>query len=230
MVGHHLVARDGTTLLIRRAAAEDETALAHLYEHLSPESAYHRFLGFPSRQSPWHDEIGALGGTACTLVAEAGGGLVGVASYEAIPRGRDDAEVAFTIADRLQGRGIGHAECSKVWSETEARAAGVQRSMSRRNLAPQPADAGRVPRRRLRGDVDDTRRGGRGTNRSRLLRPRVRERHAKRAGGRRHGRNAPFLPAAGIAVIGASRSPAQVGGRDSSATSALGGFTGALWP
>ena len=34
MVGHHLVARDGTTLLIRRAAAEDETALAHLYEDL----------------------------------------------------------------------------------------------------------------------------------------------------------------------------------------------------
>ena len=218
MAGHHLVARDGTTLLIRRAAAEDETALAHLYQELSPESAYHRFLGFPSRQSPWHDEIGAPGGTACTLVAEAGGGLVGVASYRGDPARPRDAEVAFTVADRWQGRGLGTLLLEQL--ATEARAAGMNRflaetSADNSSMLAVFRDAGFPVTSTTRDGVVEARialdaEGGFG------------ELHAKRAATAAHESLRPFFLPSGIAVIGASRSPSKVGGRDLQAPAARG--------
>ena len=218
MVGHHLVARDGTTLLIRRAAAEDETALSHLYEELSPESAYHRFLGFPSRQSPWHDEIGAPGGTACTLVAEAGGGLVGVASYRGDPARPRDAEVAFTVADCWQGRGLGTLLLEQL--ATEARAAGMNRflaetSADNSSMLAVFRDAGFPVTSTTRDGVVEARialdvEGGFG------------ELHAKRAGTAAHESLRPFFLPSGIAVIGASRSPSKVGRPDLQTPAALG--------
>ena len=43
----------------------------------------------------------------CVLVAEAGGHISGVALYFREPQAPDRAEVAFAIADALQGRGVG---------------------------------------------------------------------------------------------------------------------------
>ena len=43
----------------------------------------------------------------CVLVAEAGGHIGGAAVYFREPQAPDRAEVAFAIADALQGRGVG---------------------------------------------------------------------------------------------------------------------------
>ena len=93
--------------------------------------------------------------------------------------------------------------------------------VSRRNQRRQPVDAGRVSRRRVSGDVDDTRRGGRGQNRARC-RGRVRRaaREACRHGGARVA--APVLPAVGHRRHRREPQPLESGRPDLQAPAALG--------
>ena len=103
-----VVLRDGSTLLLREARPEDEAALRRFHERLSRESLYFRFFTIPkssdaevarlNRADPSHDVV---------LVGESGGEIRAVASYTRNPRTPDRAEVAFAIADPLQGRGVG---------------------------------------------------------------------------------------------------------------------------
>ncbi|HKE86682.1 MAG TPA: GNAT family N-acetyltransferase [Vicinamibacterales bacterium] len=103
-----VVVRDGSTLHLRPVRTSDEEGLHGLYDRLSPESLRYRFFAIPSGS---HEEVARLlradHDNEFVLVAEAGSRLVGVAAYFRDRKAPARAEVAFAIADALQGRGIG---------------------------------------------------------------------------------------------------------------------------
>jgi acetyl coenzyme A synthetase (ADP forming)-like protein len=103
-----IVARDGSTLRLRPVRPDDGEGLRALYGRLSGESLYFRFHGTPAAtEAEVSRLLGADYQSEFALVAEAGGRLSGVATCLRDPRSPDRAEVAFTVADALQGRGIG---------------------------------------------------------------------------------------------------------------------------
>lgn len=103
-----VVLRDGSTMHVRTIRREDESGLLQLLEGLSEESRWFRFFS-PAKGSALaaeaHREINldrTFGLVALSGVEER---VVGHAFYAVL----DDhhAEVAFTIANELQGRGLG---------------------------------------------------------------------------------------------------------------------------
>ena len=103
-----VVLRDGSTLRLRPVRPDDQEGLRALHDRLSKESLRSRFFGIPSRTD---GEVSRLlradHDNEFVLVAEAGERLVGVATYIRDPKAPGRAEVAFAIADALQGRGVG---------------------------------------------------------------------------------------------------------------------------
>jgi GNAT superfamily N-acetyltransferase len=103
-----VVLRDGSTLLIREARAEDEPDLRRFYDELSRESAYFRFLAVRKHHET---EIARIRNADpvndLVLVGEADGHVLAVASYARNRQAPHRADVAFAIADALQGRGVG---------------------------------------------------------------------------------------------------------------------------
>jgi acetyl coenzyme A synthetase (ADP forming)-like protein len=103
-----VVVRDGSTIRLRPVRPDDAEALRNLHRRLSPDSQHFRFFGL-AQEHP--SEISRLLRAdydhQFVLVAESGGRLSGVASYSRDPASPDRAEAAFTIADVLQGRGVG---------------------------------------------------------------------------------------------------------------------------
>ncbi len=103
-----VVLADGTTAHIRPISPADGPALQAFHLALSDESRYMRFFTAKPRLSDamiehfttvdFHNQL--------TLVAEIGGQLAAVASYER-EGDADRAEVAFVVADHDQGRGLG---------------------------------------------------------------------------------------------------------------------------
>ncbi len=79
-----------------------------MYAQLSEDSRYSRFF---SLQGTGASEISELlnpdPATACVMVAVLHDRVVAVASYTTDAAARDRAEVAFTVADALHGRGVG---------------------------------------------------------------------------------------------------------------------------
>jgi acetate---CoA ligase (ADP-forming) len=100
-----VVLRDGSTLTLRPARDDDGPAILAFLNDLSPNSRYHRFFGAPKLDA---DRISRLmpsdRSRGCALVGECGNRIVAIASFH---RAADRAEVAFAIADALQGRGVG---------------------------------------------------------------------------------------------------------------------------
>ena len=109
--GKRVVLRDGSTVLIRPVRSTDAPLLARGFARLSPQSRWMRFLGAKTSLSAAelryltdvdhhdHEAIGAL--------SAADGRGVGIARYV---RDTDDprtAEIAVTIVDDWQGRGLG---------------------------------------------------------------------------------------------------------------------------
>ncbi|MGZ8752916.1 MAG: N-acetyltransferase family protein, partial [Acidimicrobiia bacterium] len=103
-----VVLADGGTVHLRRIRADDDARLLGLYERLSGESLYLRF--FSPVSAPTAAQLEYLtnvdGARRFALVAELGDELVAVARYDRTP-GTSDAEVAFTVQDDQQGRGLG---------------------------------------------------------------------------------------------------------------------------
>ena len=103
-----VVVRDGSTIAVRRAGEDDVPLLLAFLQSLSPQSLYYRFHGTPvlteQRVRAW---IGLDASPAMTLVAESGGRIAGFASWHQVHRPSTRAEVAFAVADRFQGHGIG---------------------------------------------------------------------------------------------------------------------------
>ena len=97
------VLKDGSTVHLQAAAAADRDDLVQFYEALSLESRYLRFFGGIAHSAHLVDrwlERGVLG-----LLALHHGRIVGHGYYGATSSRR--AEVAFAVADEMQGRGLG---------------------------------------------------------------------------------------------------------------------------
>ena len=113
---------------IRPIERADAAGLSDFYARLSPESRRRRFLGCGTRP---------VADLARVFTEGAGKGFVGildesgpsdgvvVAHASVLPDGEDSAEIAFAVADELQGHGIGKALMEAVVQH--ARQVGLRR-------------------------------------------------------------------------------------------------------
>ena len=99
--------RDGTTVRLRPSQPDDASKALRFLEGLSAESLYNRFLMTPHLDLARARTCVDVDGVSPVLVAERAGELVGIAGYYRDPERADWAEVAFAVADDLQGRGLG---------------------------------------------------------------------------------------------------------------------------
>ena len=103
--------RDGTRVRMRAIRPDDEPRLVELYEQLSKDSRYQRFFSVMRRLPPDWAHFLANVDYVCrlALVVEAPVDperLIAVSRYE--PTAEPDcAEVAFTVQDAWQNRGLG---------------------------------------------------------------------------------------------------------------------------
>jgi acetyl coenzyme A synthetase (ADP forming)-like protein len=103
-----VVLRDGSTLRLRPIRPADRDGLLAMYARLSPESRRFRFFGTGDLvEAEVSRLLAADHDNEFVLVAEARGRISGAALYLRDPEAPDRAEVAFAIADALQGRGVG---------------------------------------------------------------------------------------------------------------------------
>ncbi len=102
-----VVLRDGSTLRLRPTGPGDADLLLRFFERLSPESRYLRFQG--ARRVDEHMVEPFLHtdfDTNASLVGELDGEVAALATYVRL-RDPRRAEVAFAVADELQGKGVG---------------------------------------------------------------------------------------------------------------------------
>jgi GNAT superfamily N-acetyltransferase len=112
MVQVHTLA-DGTRVLVRPLVPSDRAELAAGYEQLSPASRRRRFFGMPDRLSD--DLLDYLTNLdyrthfawAAVAIDEPGSPGVAVARYICDRRDPTVAEIAVTVQDRYQHRGLG---------------------------------------------------------------------------------------------------------------------------
>ena len=140
------------------------------------------------------------------LVAQLGDDIVAVARYDRT--GGDEAEVAFTVQDDQQGRGLGHAAAR---APRGGRALEGHHDVHRRHAAQQHADAERVRRRGL-GRATPLRR----RHRARAVLDRTddgldRGDRSRASSTPRRASTARLLAPRSIAVIGASRRAGTIG-------------------
>jgi GNAT superfamily N-acetyltransferase len=99
---------DGSLAALRPIRSDDGDRLRDFHERLSGETVYRRFFNAHPHLRPAEIErfthVDYLNRLA--LVAEVGGKLSAVGRYDRIPN-TDQAEVAFVVADALQGHGLG---------------------------------------------------------------------------------------------------------------------------
>lgn len=103
-----IVLRDGAAIRLRPIRADDASGLLALYDRLSPESLYFRFFAVPEKDRGKAEYLTHVDyDRRYALVAEVQGAIVGVARFERVAERPAHAEVAFTVADEFQGRGLG---------------------------------------------------------------------------------------------------------------------------
>lgn len=111
--GERLVLRDGTVAAIRQTVASDHDALSGFFRRLSPEARFKRFLTAspppPEVVERFCDSSQPARGVTLVALREQVDGLqpIAVASY--LATNARVAEVAFAVADGLQGKGLGTA-------------------------------------------------------------------------------------------------------------------------
>ncbi|HVX19536.1 MAG TPA: GNAT family N-acetyltransferase [Acidimicrobiales bacterium] len=117
---------DGTAVRLRPITPADASELVRFHEGLSPESQRFRFLAMHPHLTPAEIELFTHvdGHDRLALVATSGGELVGVARCDRVGDAAD-AEVAVTVADRFQGRGVGTLLLEHL--ADRARHAGIKR-------------------------------------------------------------------------------------------------------
>ena len=103
-----VVLRDGTTLHIRPVRPDDDSKLLDLFQRMSEQSLYYRFLSVPKLDLHQVAKLAQVDyEQQFVMVGECGLPLAAVAGYYRSDRDPGHAEVAFAIPDALQGRGIG---------------------------------------------------------------------------------------------------------------------------
>jgi acetate---CoA ligase (ADP-forming) len=224
-----VILRDGTTLRLRPPRVADSEALLAFFAGLSERSRYLRFHGLPELGrglvDPWVEpnwtDIGALIGTLGDLDEER---VVALASYARL-REPASAEVAFAVADDLQGRGVG----TRLLEQLAALAggAGIERFVAvvmpeNRPMLTVFQDAGFKVARALDGGEIEVRFPIAATA---TYQEAVDERdHVAVTASL-----APFFRPASVAVIGASRRRGSIGG-ELFRNILAGDFTGAAYP
>jgi RimJ/RimL family protein N-acetyltransferase len=144
------------TVSLRPIAPSDRAALAALFDRLSPESRYRRFMGLKKvllpRELTYLTEVDHVGHEAIVAIDAASGELVGVARYALDRAGVPDFAVA--VDDAWHGRGLGTAlsravieravdngfermTASTLWDNDPAR-----RLLARLGFAPESVSAG----------------------------------------------------------------------------------------
>jgi acetyl coenzyme A synthetase (ADP forming)-like protein len=103
-----VVLRNGKTLHVRPVRAADRDGLLDLFRNLSADSLHFRFFDLRKPEAaleatPYAVDYDAEFG----LVGELGGTIEGVVHYFRSRKHPSQAEVAFTVSDRLQGCGVG---------------------------------------------------------------------------------------------------------------------------
>ena len=102
-----VVLRDGRTCHIRPIRATDREALEEFHQTLSEDTLYMRY--FTASQELMARDIERLLNADhrehVALLALAGGAVIGLGAYDSV--GRAEGEIAFTIRDDHQGRGLG---------------------------------------------------------------------------------------------------------------------------
>jgi RimJ/RimL family protein N-acetyltransferase len=117
-VGEKLVLADGTTLLLRPLSRDDRDEMLGLFERLSDESRWRRYLSPKPSLSPreldYFTDIDHVTHEAFAAVDERDGSFAGVARYVRHAGTEPIAELAVEVADEMQRRGIGTALCDCV--------------------------------------------------------------------------------------------------------------------
>jgi acetate---CoA ligase (ADP-forming) len=208
-----VILRDGSTLRLRPPQAGDVDAVLEFFGGLSEQSVYRRFHGFPALtpatvepflDPDWEESgslIGALWGDG---EAER---IVALASFVRL-RDPSCAEVAFTVADELQGHGVG----TRLLEQLAASAAEAGISTFVAEVMPDNRamlrvfeDAGFAVSRRLEGGTTEVRLAIHPTESYRAA---VDERdHVAVAASL-----APFFSPRTVAVVGASTRRGSIGG------------------
>ena len=110
-LGAPIKLRDGSRIRIRQGHRSDAELLLRAFQHLSPESRYRRFLMAMPQLSEemvrYLTEIDHHEHEAMIALDERTGEGIGVARYVRNRERPDTAEVAVTVIDDWQGRGVG---------------------------------------------------------------------------------------------------------------------------
>jgi GNAT superfamily N-acetyltransferase len=124
-----MVLRDGSRVEVRPIAATDKELIRQGFARLSPESRYRRFLSsMPSldaRALAYLTELDHHDHEALIALDVESHEAVGVARFVRDPAEPASAEVAVTVVDDWQGRGLGTALLGEL--ADRARAEGVRR-------------------------------------------------------------------------------------------------------
>jgi GNAT superfamily N-acetyltransferase len=103
---------DGIRLTVRPIGRDDKPALLDAFRHLSERSIYRRFLapmkGLTKSELAYLTELDHSRHEALVAVTDEDE-IVGVARYVRDPDDRERAEVAVTVSDEWQRRGVGTA-------------------------------------------------------------------------------------------------------------------------
>ena len=125
--GHHRLmhARFVDGITIRPLRHGDTVTVAALFERLGPRSREQRFCGAkPRLRAAELDALARVDATHHVLVAYLGGGEAPAGMARLVRHGAT-AEIAFEVADELQGRRIGTVLAREL--AADARAAGITR-------------------------------------------------------------------------------------------------------
>ena len=116
-----VVLKDGSTVMFRPSTEADVEPVRSFFESLSIESQYQRFFGLLHLDDERIKRLIAETPDSCVLLACCGPLIVGVAGFYRDATHRDRAEVAFAIADALQGRGMGTRLLERLAEDARAR-------------------------------------------------------------------------------------------------------------
>jgi RimJ/RimL family protein N-acetyltransferase len=126
--GEHVSLADGAELLIRPLVPADAPDLVRGLHHLSPLSRYRRFLGphpeLSAKELRYLTDVDHVDHEALAARDPASGEAIGVARYVRVD-GTTRAEIAVTVDDDWQGRGVGSVLLDRL--ARRAQAAGITR-------------------------------------------------------------------------------------------------------
>src|SRR5215831_21412247 len=127
--GGSVVLRDGSQVVIRQVRSADAPLLADGFARLSPESRRLRFLrrkdALSAAELRYFTDVDHHDHEALGALDQAGGRGVGVARYVRDAGDPHAAEIAVTVVDDWQGRGLGTELLSRL--SDRARQAGIRR-------------------------------------------------------------------------------------------------------